>query len=203
LKLETKNLKQKTKTMETLTVFILCGEKNTKMQSEKEMVLFQEKPFIEHIIQAVKPITDKINLITSSKEYDYLPYPKIPDLIVDKGVLGGIYTALSYTETEFNLILSCDIPLISTELLQELISKHTQEAEITVFDSESKTNPLIGIYSKKTAPVIKSAIDADELKMTDLLAKVPHQVLNIEESENDPSNINPADELNDLNINLS
>jgi molybdopterin-guanine dinucleotide biosynthesis protein A len=190
--------------METLTVFILCGGKSSRMQSEKGLVLFQGKPFIEHIIQAILPITEQIKLITTTKEYDYLPYPKIPDIISDKGPLGGIHTALTNSETEFNLILSCDIPLISTELLSELISKHNNEAEITVFASESRLHPLIGIYSKKVLPVIKSAIDNDELKMMDLLAKIPHQTLNIDESENfHLTNINSVDELNDLNINLS
>ncbi len=197
-------MKFETKETMNISVFILCGGKSSRMQSEKGLVLFQEKPFIEHIIKAILPITEQIKLITASKEYDYLPYEKIPDIISDKGPLGGIYTALSHSETEFNLILSCDIPLISTELLTELISKHTEEAGITVFASESKTHPLIGIYSKKIVPIIKNAIDSDELKMMDLLAKVPHQILNIEESENfHLTNINSADELNDLNINLS
>ncbi|MEO8535699.1 MAG: molybdenum cofactor guanylyltransferase [Flavobacterium sp.] len=190
--------------MEALTVFILCGGKSTRMQSEKGLVLFQKKPFIEHIIQAILPITEKINLITATPEYDYLPYQKLPDIITDKGPLGGIYTALTHSETEFNLILSCDIPLISTELLSELISKHNEEAGVTVFASESKVHPLIGIYSTKMLPVIKEAIDGNELKMMDLIAKIPHQIINIEESENfHLSNINSIDELNDLNINLS
>lgn len=190
--------------MKTLTVFILCGGKSSRMHSEKGLVLFQNKPFIEHIIQAILPISDTIKLITATKEYDYLPYQKIPDLITDKGPMGGIYTALSHSETEFNLILSCDIPLISTELLSELISKHNDEAEITIFASESKLHPLIGIYSKKILPVIKSAIDNDDLKMMNLLANIPHQVINIDESENvHLTNINSVDELNDLNINLS
>lgn len=194
----------KIKVMKTLTVFILCGGKSSRMQSEKGLVLFQGKPFIEHIIQAILPISNQIKLITATKEYDYLPYQKIPDIILDKGPLGGIYTALTNSETEFNLILSCDIPLISTELLAELISKHNNEAEVTVFASESRLHPLIGIYSKKVLPVIKSAIDNDELKMMDLLAKIPHQILNIDESENfHLTNINSVDELNDLNINLS
>ncbi|TEB40615.1 molybdenum cofactor guanylyltransferase, partial [Flavobacterium circumlabens] len=58
--------------METLTVFILCGGKSTRMQSEKGLVLFQKKPFIEHIIQAILPITEEIKLITATKEYEYL-----------------------------------------------------------------------------------------------------------------------------------
>jgi len=190
--------------METLTVFILCGGKSSRMQSEKGLVLFQNKPFVEHIIQAVLPVSDNIKLVTNIIDYDYLAYIKIPDIITDKGPLGGIYTALTHSETEFNLILSCDIPLISTELLAELISKHNEEAEITVFVSESRMHPLIGIYSKKVLPVVKSAIDNNELKMMDLIASVPHQIIKIDESENfHLTNINSADELNDLNINLS
>jgi len=187
-----------------ITVYILCGGKSSRMQSEKGLVLFQDKPFVEHIIQAVLGVTSNIKLITNGTDYDYLTYQKLPDLVTDKGPLGGIYTALTDSETEFNLILSCDIPLISTELLQELISKHNEEAEITIFASESRLHPLIGIYSKKVVPVIKSAIDNDDLKMMNLLAKIPHQIITIEESENfHLTNINSLDELNDLNINLS
>lgn len=190
--------------METLTAFILCGGKSSRMKSEKGLVLFQGKPFIEHIIQAVLPITKNIEFITNTKEYDYLPYKKSADIVNDKGPLGGIYTALENSETEFNLILSCDIPLISSELLTELVSKHNNEAQITVFATESRIHPLIGIYSKKIVPLIKEAIDNNELKMMDFLSKVPHQIIKIEESENLPlTNINSADELNDLNINLS
>jgi molybdopterin-guanine dinucleotide biosynthesis protein A len=190
--------------MEKLTVFILCGGKSSRMESEKGLVLFQEKPFIEHIIQAILPVTDQIKLVTASKEYDYLPYEKIADIIADRGPLGGIYTALTHSETEFNLILSCDIPLISSELLKELIAKHTKEAGITIFATESRIHPLIGIYSKEILPIVKEAIEANELKMMDLLAKTPHQIIKIEESENFPlTNINSTDELNDLNINLS
>ncbi|WP_428228465.1 molybdenum cofactor guanylyltransferase [Flavobacterium sp.] len=191
--------------MEALTVFILCGGKSSGINSEKGLLLFQNKPFIEHIIQAILPLTDAIKLVTATKEYDYLPYQKIPDIITDKGPLGGIYTALMNSETEFNLIVSCDIPLISTGLLSELISKHNpEEAEITVFASESRMHPLIGIYSKKVLPAIKSAIDLEDLKMMNLIAKVPHQIIKIEENENfHLTTINSVDELNDLNINLS
>lgn len=188
--------------METITVFILCGGKHSGTEPDKGLLLFQNKPFIEHIIQAILPITAAIKLVTITKEYDYLPYQKIPDIITDKGPLGGIYTALTNSETEFNLILSCDIPLISTALLSELISKHNQEAGITVFASESKTHPLIGIYSKKILPAIKTAIDNHDLKMKDLIANIPHQVVAIEEKENYHF-IDSVDELNDLNINLS
>ncbi|MBF7092444.1 molybdenum cofactor guanylyltransferase [Flavobacterium sp. ALJ2] len=190
--------------MKDLAVFILCGGKSFRMQSEKGLVLFKGKPFIEHIIQAILPITKNIQLVTNGNDYDYLEYNKISDIEIDKGPLGGIYTALYYSETEFSMILSCDIPLISTELLSELIEKHDKEAAITVLSSESRMHPLIGIYAKKNLPIIKEAIAQGDLKLMNLIAKVPHQIITLDESQSlNFTNINSPDELNDLNANLN
>ena len=190
--------------MKDLAVFILCGGKSSQMQSEKGLVLFKDKPFIEHIIKAILPITTNIQLVTNGNDYDYLEYKKISDIEIDKGPLGGIYTALYYSDTEFNMILSCDIPLISTELLSELIEKHDEEASITVLSSESRMHPLIGIYAKKILPDIKEAIDRGDLKLMNLIVKVPHQIINFDENQNQKfMNINSLDELNDLDANLN
>ena len=98
-----------------------------------------------------------IQLITNTNDYDYLAYKKIKDIVVDKGPLGGIYTALVHSETEMNLILSCDIPLISTEMLQELIEKHTANFDVSVFEDNDRIHPLIGIYSKKSNTCFKKS----------------------------------------------
>ena len=95
-----------------MQVSILCGGKSSRMQSEKGLVLYQNKPFIEHIIEAVLPISNNIQLVTNTNDYNYLAYKKIKDVVVDKGPLGGIYSALIHSDSEINLILSCDIPLI-------------------------------------------------------------------------------------------
>lgn len=190
--------------MKDLAVFILCGGKSSQMQSEKGLVLFKDKPFIEHIIKAILPITTNIQLVTNGNDYDYLEYKKISDIEIDKGLLGGIYTALYYSDTEFNMVLSCDIPLISTELLSELIEKHDEEASITVLSSESRMHPLIGIYAKKILPDIKEAINQGDLKLMNLIAKVPHQIITFDETQSlNFININSPDELNDLDANMN
>lgn len=189
--------------MEGVTVSILCGGKSSRMQSEKGLVLFQGMPFIEHIIEAVKPISDKIQLVTNTSDYDYLPCKKIKDIELDKGPVGGIYSALVYSQSETNLILSCDIPLISTELLAELINKHTTDFEVSVFSDTNKIHPLIGIYSKKIIKILKKAIDENDLKMMRLLEKVNHQIIEVVgERSKQFKNVNSLAELNELNTNL-
>lgn len=185
-----------------MRVSILCGGKSSRMQSEKGLVLYQNKPFIENIIEAVLPISQNIQLIANTNDYDYLPYRKIKDIVPDKGPLGGIYTALMHSETEINMLLSCDIPLISTEMLRELAVKHTSNFGVSVFEDANRIHPLIGIYEKAILPVIEKAIENNDLKMMHLLSKVPHQLIPIpEEKRNLLQNINTVAELNELNAN--
>lgn len=187
-----------------MQVSILCGGKSSRMQSEKGLVLYQNKPFIEHIIEAVLPISNNIQLVTNTNDYDYLVYRKIKDIIADKGPLGGIYSALVHSDSEINLILSCDIPLISTEMLQELIEKHTVNFDISVFEDANRIHPLIGIYSKSILAVLKKAIDANQLKMMHFISNINHQLIPIlDEKKHLFKNINSVAELNELNTNLS
>lgn len=186
-----------------MQVSILCEGKSSRMQSEKGLVLYQNKSFIEHIIEAVLPISNNIQLITNSIDYDYLAYKKIKDIVVDKGPLGGIYTVLVHSKTEMNLILSCDIPLISTEIIQELIEKHTANFDISVFEDSDRIHPLIGIYSTRCFPILKKAIDATDLKMMRFIRNVNHQLIPIaDEKRHLLKNINSVAELNELNTNL-
>ncbi len=189
--------------MKKVTTFILCGGKSSRMQSEKGLVLFEGKPFIEHIIEAALPISNEIQLVTNTSDYDYLSYKKINDIELEKGPVGGIYSALVHSESEINLILSCDIPLISTELLSELITKHSSDFEVSVFSDANKIHPLIGIYSKKIIPIVKKAIEENDLKMMRLLAKVNHQIIEVVGKQSEQfRNVNSVAELNELNTNL-
>lgn len=184
-----------------MQISILCGGKSSRMEMEKGLVLYRNKPFIEHIIQAVLPISSNIHLITNTNDYDYLVYKKIKDIVVDKGPLGGIYTVLVSSGTEMNLILSCDIPLISTEILKELIEKHNANFDVTVFEDDNRIHPLIGIYSKKIIPFIKKAIDKNELKMTHFILKTKHQLIAVDKAKKQQFvNVNSIVELNELNL---
>jgi molybdopterin-guanine dinucleotide biosynthesis protein A len=183
-----------------MKVSILCGGKSSQMQLENGLVLFQNKPFIEHIIDAVLPISQNIQLITNTNDYDYLGYKKIKDNVVDKGPLARIYNALVYSDSEINLILSCDIPVISTQIIQELIDKHTANFDVTVFEDTNRIHPLIGIYSRNILTVLKNAIDASDFTMMRFVSNLKLQLIPIKDANKQLfENINTVAELNELN----
>lgn len=103
-----------------------------------------------------------------------------------------------------NLILSCDIPLISTQLLLELINKHNENYTVSIFSDEERLHPLIGIYSKSIVPILKEAIANSNLRMMDMIHNVDAQIIEVGvDKSNQFRNINSVAELNELNTNLS
>jgi molybdopterin-guanine dinucleotide biosynthesis protein A len=71
----------------------------------------------------------------------------IKDLVPGRGPLSGIHSALNSSTSERNFIISCDLPFISSEMINYLIDDKS-DAEIVIPRAEGRIQPLCGIYSK-------------------------------------------------------
>ncbi len=159
-----------------LSAYILCGGKSSRMGEEKGLVEFRGKSFVQWILEAVYPLAPNPVLVTKNPAYQSFQLEMIPDLIEDKGPVGGIFTALRHAETESVLVLSCDIPKITTEVLIHLAEKSRQEPRKITFLSDGKNDyPLIGIYPKSHLTSFGESISKNELKLRRLVESLPHQ----------------------------
>lgn len=185
-----------------ITAYVLCGGKSVRMQAEKGLVLYKGKPFIRWIIEAIMPITSNIILVTSNGDYSLVGLPMIEDTYADKGPVGGIYTALNHSKTTRNLILSCDIPKITTELLRTVTDESWEtEAPVTFLSDGKNDYPLIGVYSKSALKIFADAISADKLKLCSLVNMISHQKISINSDQKSlVQNINSKAELQFLNL---
>lgn len=185
-----------------ITAYVLCGGKSVRMQAEKGLVLYKGKPFIRWIIEAIMPITSNIILVTSNGDYSLVGLPMVEDTYADKGPVGGIYTALNHSKTTRNLILSCDIPKITTELLRNVTDESWEtEAPVTFLSDGKNDYPLIGVYSKSALKIFADAILADKLKLCSLVNMISHQKISINSDQKSlVQNINSKAELEFLNL---
>ena len=133
----------------SITGIILAGGKSSRMGSDKGMLKLNGKMFIEYVIDALKPIVDDIIIVSNNPDYNQFRCQRFEDKIKDSGPLAGLYSGLKYSKTEYNLVLSCDIPMITTEVLCNLISTDYENYEVTQIQSNNKTMPLIAIYKKE------------------------------------------------------
>jgi len=185
---------------DTISAYILCGGTNKRMQTEKGLIVCNGKTFIEWIIEAIKPITNSIFLVTKNEDYQKFGYPLIPDIYHSKGPVGGIFTALRHSTTNKNLILSCDIPNITSHALKTyLIDKIDDSSDVIYVADNNREYPLIGIYSKKIASEFETALNNDHLKLTRLLDKVNCNCIETKpEDYSALQNINTKEELKKL-----
>ena len=147
-----------------VTGVILAGGISSRMGQDKGLLLLNNQPLVKHIIQALKPITNQIIIISNNDDYKVFGYPVYKDLIKEKGPVGGIYTALTYSSTKYNIIISCDTPFVTTELLKFLL-KHSEGHKITIPKFKNKIHPLIGVYHQSIKSTFKSNLDKNQLKL--------------------------------------
>jgi molybdenum cofactor guanylyltransferase len=166
--------------MENFTGIILAGGKSKRMGTDKGMLHLNGKPFITHIYEAMKPIFgDNIVVVSSNTDYDTFGYNRIEDLILDKGPVGGLYTALKQSKTKFNLVLSVDVPLVSTELLQWLVDNHDDSYLVTQVQAGEKVSSLVAVYDRALRILLGEHLAGNQLKLRDVIAEVNPQTLKI------------------------
>lgn len=112
-----------------ISTYVLAGGKSTRMGSPKAELIWRHKTFIEHIVDTIKASNLEVNIIAEKKLDQKMQVNTIPDLIPDKGPLGGIYTALTHSKYCYNLILGCDMPCISSQSIHAFISRTRQKCE--------------------------------------------------------------------------
>ncbi len=167
-----------------INTYILCGGKSSRMKTEKGLVDFCGKSFIQYILEGVSLLSENIFLVTSNTDYKKFGYELVKDIYPGKGPLGGIYTALKHTSTEKNLILSCDIPLINQEIIEKLITKSAQKyAEISYLADAENNFPLIGIYEKHLMRALEFNLQHNELRVQQFIRSRYARKINVAAEE--------------------
>lgn len=180
-----------------ITGIILSGGKSSRMGTDKGFLSFNGKSFVQHSIDALKPFVENIMIISNNKDYDVFGWKRIEDAIENAGPLAGIYSGLKQSKTDYNLVLSCDIPLINSTILQKLLDAIDVDSEIIQMDSQGKAMPLIALYKKQCVPLFLKLLNEGERRLQFAVnqCQVKNVVLNDDETYF-TQNINTPEQLN-------
>ncbi|TGV01484.1 molybdenum cofactor guanylyltransferase [Flavivirga rizhaonensis] len=182
-----------------ITGIILAGGKSSRMGTDKGFLILNEKPFIQHSMDALKPLVSEIIIVSDNPDYDILGYKRVTDTIKDAGPVAGICSGLEASKTDYNLVLSCDIPLIKTGILDKLIVNTDADSDIIQIESNGKTMPLIALYKKQCSSIFSNLLKKDERRLR--IAVNQCRVKNISLSYHDyktTMNVNTKEELKQL-----
>jgi molybdopterin-guanine dinucleotide biosynthesis protein A len=181
---------------QNITAIILAGGKSTRMGSDKGLMTLNNITFIQHIIDAVKTLVDEILIISDNENHDVFKLKRHNDLVKNVGPLGGIYTGLHYSKTEVNLVISCDVPMIDSELISELIKNYSNKYDVIQTKSNEKTMPLVAIYHKTCVSEAEQWIKEGKLRVREFVASRKLKTINLDKRfETQLFNINTPEQL--------
>lgn len=192
------------KAHKNITGIILAGGKSSRMGHDKGLVMYKNQPFIQHIINALTNLVDEIIIVSDNSEYDIFKVKRVPDIIKNAGPLAGLYSGLQSSKTEHNLVLSCDVPLVSKQLLQTLIKYNTDEIDVLQFQSNNKTTPLIALYKKRCSDSCLKTLESGEKRLRYFIKQLHSKTITVDNIlKNHIANINTKDELKQLNNDIT
>ena len=149
-----------------ITGIILSGGKSTRMGENKSLMKLGDRTVIEHTLLLMQSLLSEVILITNTPdEYKFLNIPLFEDVYKYRGPLAGIHSGLLNSTTEENFVISCDIPLITKEIIEYII-KYDTPHPITVCRADGYIQQLAGKYSKSLTPKIEALlkIEKDETR---------------------------------------
>jgi molybdopterin-guanine dinucleotide biosynthesis protein A len=176
------------------TGFVLAGGESTRMGRDKALLPYRGTTLLEYIASIVRQAAGTVTIIGDPGRYRDVGYPVCPDQIPQCGPIAGIFTALSLTASDWNLVVACDMPMLSAPALRKLIDRSFQSPGNCIVGAGlgGEPQPLCAVYHRRCLPRLEQAIRDKRFRMKGLVAE-----LNAEHVPLDPSmlaNINTPGE---------
>lgn len=154
-----------------ISAIILSGGRATRMKGlDKGLVLLQNKPLIQHVIERLTPQVDEI-IINANREI--AAYKKFGLKILQDGhegyigPLAGFSLGLSQARHDYLLTVPCDSPLLPRDLVQRLMAGLlAHNAEIAVVSCEGNAHPVFSLCQKKVLPSLIDYIAHGERRVS-------------------------------------
>ena len=163
----------------SLSVYILAGGKSSRMGTDKGLVMLGERPMIDHILTPMNTLSDRVIIVSNNPQYEAFGVRLIPDTLEDLGPAGGILSALQDSETDLNLLVSCDMPGINGAAANFLI-QHSPDFQIILPEYQGRIEPLFGIYKKECVRVWEEKVLSGDHKLRLLIQHFRTKTVNVD-----------------------
>jgi molybdopterin-guanine dinucleotide biosynthesis protein A len=120
------------------------------------------------VAETVKAAAGDVVVVGDPARYSAMGYRVVADLFPGEGPLGGIVTALRDSAADWNLVVACDMPGLTVELLQNLL----EDAERKSMDilapraQNGRWEPLCAVYHQAALGGLEQAFATGVRKVT-------------------------------------
>lgn len=190
-----------------ITAVILAGGRSSRMGTDKALLTWRERPFIAHIIdclQAQIGLQTAVDCIAinsnSPAEFAQFNRPLIADITAERcGPLAGIMAALNYSATALTLVVPCDNPLLSPQLVARLLAAlESERSDIAYACSANDNHYLYALLRSDLRDNLTVFLRAGDYAVRHWFATLRASRVDFNDQPEYFRNINSAEELAQL-----
>lgn len=183
-----------------ITGVVLAGGKSSRFGENKALSRIGDKNFLSHIIDLLKPFSKEVLISGSYPEYNKLQERIIEDEKPGLGPVGGIYSALKNSSTEKIIVLTCDMPLVTTEIISYMLSGNFN-ADVIGWNHDGNRGQFPLLVSKKILPLLEANIEQNRLSVKQIFKHESSLQLKIpEEWKSCFANVNTMQDYREINV---
>ncbi len=180
------------------TGIILAGGKSSRMGTNKALLPIAGKLNIERTIDTLSEVTNELIIVTNAKEqYECFGIRMVSDRIQDKGPLAGMEAGIRHSNTNINVVVACDMPFISADVLRFLQNKVASYDAVIPYIFK-KLHPTCAVYTKSVLPVLESNLNENELRLYQMIQML--HVNYIDENQFEALDISLEDVFFNMNV---
>ncbi len=159
------------------SAIILAGGFSTRLGEDKGLIPLIDKPLIKYVLEAADGIVEEKIVVVHSK-VQAEKFSKVLDvaakIVVDKldlqTPLAGAISGLTETKAEYALLLPCDTPFLSKDILAFLLDICVGRNAVVPRWPNGNIEPLHAVYNVK--PALAAAYKALEDKQLTMRAMI-------------------------------
>lgn len=145
-----------------VTGLILAGGESVRFGSDKARHVVQGREMIRHVYDAVSRVASEvlIGVGRTGRTFD-LPARHVADEVHDAGPLAGLHAGLLAATGPWLLVVACDLPFVTPEVLRVLLAARSPDAPAVVATTpDGRSHPLCAAYHRSILPVVTERLSA-------------------------------------------
>lgn len=187
----------------SISGLVLAGGQAQRMQfQDKGLLLLDDRPLVSYTLSALAPLVDELMISANRNQaiYSKLGYPLLSDETPDyQGPLAGILSALRFTKSSVLLVAPCDVPMLSTDLMQRLLETLlASNAEAAVADDGAFWQPTLLAVRTSVSASLQRFLQRGDRQIKGWLSELALQTVDVSDLAWQLENINTPEQLKKL-----
>ncbi len=160
----------KSEPLSDVTGVIFAGGKSRRMGSDKAGMMIDGQSLFQRVSRALGQVCLQLQIAGERPDLATDDLPAFADIHPGSS-LGGLHNALINAQTEWILVLPCDLPYPSPQLLQCLLT-HRNGAQAVIPRTSSGTEQLVACYHRSVLPLVEEQLQKSDLRLTNLIERL-------------------------------